>query len=248
MAFADPATVSHVEVEQVRARVAAFGLSIPSVQSLVFGKPDLQLFGDTEARGRLLGHLVRMASLAEDLGARTMVFGSPASRLRRGMALDVANELAVDFFMRLGDLLPGKGPVVTIEPNPPIYAGCDWLNHTAEALEFVRRVDHPRVRLQLDTGAMVSAIEAAQPHDTSLLNEALGSGAHLHISAPGLLPIRSGDSIQQRIARDLLRAGLAESDHLPWVSIEMKGGPDPISGIQEAVAAVRAWYPINMDA
>jgi hypothetical protein len=215
------------------------------VQSLLFGKPDLQLFGDAEVRARLLSHLVRMASLAGDLGARTMVFGSPASRLRGGLALDSATGLAVDFFKRLGDALPHDGPIVTVEPNPPIYAGCDWLNHTAEAVEFIQHVGHSRIRLQLDTGAMVSAIEAGLPHDPALLATAVELGAHLHVSAPGLPPLRATDQVQQRIAHDLLSAGLLHRDELPWVSLEMNGGQDPVAGIQEAVTAVCAWYPIN---
>lgn len=248
MAFADPGKATPKQVERVRKDHERHGLEIPSVQSLAYGKPDLQLFGDQSARNGLLAHLVLMARLSSDLGARTMVFGSPANRLRKGIPMEQATALAVDLFRRLGDAMPEQGLCVTIEPNPPIYSGCDWLNHTAEAAEMVRAVDHPRVKLQLDTGAMVCTTAEGFPHNAIVLASAIELAAHLHVSSPELIAIDPNDAAQERIAAQLLLAEVHQQVMIPWASIEMKHGApseDPLKAIERAVRAVIRWYPIT---
>ena len=63
------------------------GLQIVSLQSLLFGRSDLQLFGDDGVRAALADYLRRVIDFGAPLGAHALVFGSPKNRLRG--ALDV---------------------------------------------------------------------------------------------------------------------------------------------------------------
>src|SRR3990172_927424 len=56
------------------------GLRVVAMQALVFGRPDLRLFGPPDSREELARHLVGMIGLAADLGAHVLVFGSPRNR------------------------------------------------------------------------------------------------------------------------------------------------------------------------
>lgn len=247
MAFTDPARATAEEIKAVRALYADQGLAIPSVQSLAFGRPELQLLGNADTRRTFRDHLLRMAELASALGARTMVFGSPANRRRGAMPMDEAMSLAVDFFRQLGEALEDTGIILTVEPNPPIYADCDMITRLEEAIELVRRVDHPMVKVQLDTGAIAHAQGEGRGPELAAIADAVMDAAHLHVSVPGLSPLRSRDDVQAAIADKLLKAGLQDRPSIPWATIEMKHAgeeADPRPALREAMDAVCAWYPI----
>ena len=56
------------------------GFSIPALQAILFDKPELKVLGSKESQSALLKHLALVADLAEVLGAKTLVFGSPKNR------------------------------------------------------------------------------------------------------------------------------------------------------------------------
>ena len=242
MAFADPARTTRAEVLKVRNAWREAGLSVVSVQSLVFGNPDLRLFGSDADRLCLLDHLEHMGRLAAWSGSRVMVFGSPANRLRGELPMEKALLLATDFFHRLGQRLSPLDVTVCIEPNPPIYAGCDFINTMAEAFELVELVDHPCVRVQCDTGAIIHEQRSGATVSTSKMQGALHRSAHLHISNPGLHPLEPGNSEQSHCAKQIL-----PHLDLSWASVEMRTpiNADPMAAIEQAVRSVSAWYPLE---
>jgi D-psicose/D-tagatose/L-ribulose 3-epimerase len=79
--WSEPLAQDDDEVAAVRAGIEASGLRIVALQSLLFQRPELQLFGDAEARQGLHDHLVGMARLASRLGAtRLRLAGQPPAR------------------------------------------------------------------------------------------------------------------------------------------------------------------------
>lgn len=242
MTFPDPARTTRSEAVEVRDAWNEAGLSVVSVQSLVFGNPDLRLFGDEDVSMRLLDHLEHMGRLADWLGARVMVFGSPANRLRGDLTMDEALYKAAGFFKELGQRISPLEVTVCIEPNPSIYAGCDFINTMAQAVQLVEMVDHPSVRVQCDTGAIIHEQRSGATPSVGALENALQRSAHLHISNPGLLPLQDSDGEQARCAEQVL-----PHLHLSWASIEMRTPPgaDPLAAIERAVRSVCSWYPIE---
>ncbi|MGV9014063.1 MAG: sugar phosphate isomerase/epimerase family protein [Flavobacteriales bacterium] len=242
MAFPDPARATRSEAVEVRDAWNEAGLSVVSVQSLVFGNPDLRLFGDEEVSMRLLDHLEHMGRLADWLGARVMVFGSPANRLRGDLPMDAAFHKAAVFFKQLGQRVSPLDVTVCIEPNPPIYAGCDFINTMAQAVQLVEMVDHPCVQVQCDTGAIIHEQRSGAMPSAGALENALQRSAHLHISNPGLLPLQYSDDEQASCAKQVL-----PHLNLSWASIEMRTPPggEPLAAIERAVRSVCSWYPIE---
>jgi D-psicose/D-tagatose/L-ribulose 3-epimerase len=86
-----PLEASATEVAEYRLLWEDRGLPIVAMQSLLFGQPELQLFGDNAQRSAMLEYLKRMVDLGAALGARSLVFGSPKNRLRGALGDEEAS-------------------------------------------------------------------------------------------------------------------------------------------------------------
>lgn len=183
----------------------AFHISIVSMQSIWYGRTE-NLWQDEASRDVLVAYTERAAAFAAAAGCRNLVFGCPKNRNRPDGADEV---VAVDFFRRAADAAASHGVTLALEPNPPIY-NTNFLNTTAEAAAFLRRVDHPALKMNLDVGTMLENGE--QPE---ALCEYLDLVHHVHISRPGLLPVQPL-ALHRRLARVLRDGG-----YTGWVSLEM---------------------------
>jgi sugar phosphate isomerase/epimerase len=144
-----------------------------SAQSLIYGTPITNIFHQSTA---FLEHLQKLMESAAAKGIRTFVFGSPRQR-----ALMYTNWTeAVDLFQKVGALGAVYHITVCVEPNATAY-GCTWLTNIADALRFVQAVDHPNIRLSLDSGNYSMEGDNASIADIPL--EWIG---HLQVSAAHL--------------------------------------------------------------
>jgi D-psicose/D-tagatose/L-ribulose 3-epimerase len=208
----DPLAQDRAEIAEVRAAVEATGLRIVALQSLLFQRPELQLFGDAEARQGLADHLVGMARLAAGLGATRLVFGSPGNRRRGDLPVEQADEIAVEVFARIGAQAADLGVCFCIEANPVVYK-CDYLTDAVASTAFVRAVDSPGVRLHLDTACMALAGDDAGER----IREGADVLAHVHASAPELGPVGPEGPVDHEAIAVALRA----VDYEGHVSVEM---------------------------
>lgn len=226
--FADPATVSDADGEQVRRWWADRGFEIVGMQGLLFGTTGLNLFSDD---GTMLQRLAQQCRVGRLLGAQALVFGSPKQRDRTGLDDAAAHRLAVDFFRRLGDAAAEEGVTVCLEANPAMY-GCNFMVRTDEAAAVVRAVGHSAIRLQLDVGTI-----ATNGEETTATIEAYGDlFAHAHASEPGLAPV--GEGSVHDVAAEALRRVRPDLT----VAVEMATAPDGLAVVRQAVAAVQAAY------
>jgi D-psicose/D-tagatose/L-ribulose 3-epimerase len=217
----DPLAQSTDEVAAARGVVEATGLRIVALQSLLFQRPELQLFGDAESRQGLFDHLLGMARLAAGLGATRLVFGSPGNRRRGGLPVEQADEIAVELLARLGARAADLGVCFCIEANPTVYS-CDYLTDAVASTAFVRAVDSPGVRLHLDTACMALAGDDA-PERVSAGADVL---AHVHASAPQLGAVGPEGPVNHEVIAAALRA----VDYDGHVSVEMLPQQDDGSG------------------
>jgi sugar phosphate isomerase/epimerase len=209
------------------------GLDIVAMQALLFGRPDLQLFGGGAASRRALGdYLAGLIEMAHTLGATALVFGSPKNRKRGEMPLDEATAIAVEFFREVGAIAASRGCVICIEPNPTSY-DCDFVNTTAEAVALCERIASPGVRVNGDAGAMATNRENAGV-TVSKFDTWFG---HFHASEPALAEV--GDGAVQVAAANALRA----RGWPGWVSIEMRAAASGrIEALTRAADHVRRVY------
>ncbi len=232
--WADPLAQDVDEVAAARATVEAAGMQVVALQSLLFQRPELQLFGTAEAREGLHDHLVGMADLAVGLGATRLVFGSPGNRRRDDLPVERADEIGVEFFARLGKEAEDRGVCFVIEANPTVYR-CDWLTDAVASTAFVRAVDSPGVRLHLDTACMALAGDDAPAR----VREGADLLAHVHASAPQLGAVGPDGPVDH----DEIAAALREVGYDGHVSVEMlRQTEDPTGTVRRCVDYVKETY------
>ena len=232
--WADPLAQDADEVATARAAIESTGLRIVALQSLLFQKPDLQLFGDAAAREGLHDHLLGMARLAAGLGATRLVFGSPGNRRRGELPVEQADEIAVEVFSSLGAHAADLGVCFCIEANPVAYK-CDYLTDAVASTAFVRAVDSPGVRLHLDTACMALAGDDA----TERVRAGADVLAHVHASAPQLGPVGPDGPVDHAAIAAALRA----VDYDGHVSVEMLPHQEDVTGaVRRTAEFVRKTY------
>ncbi|GAA2567643.1 sugar phosphate isomerase/epimerase family protein [Microbacterium binotii] len=230
--FDDPTDVSDRALREYLGFWEDHGISVVAFQSMLFGRPDLSIFGDAASRGLTVGRLGAFIDLAGRMGASRLVFGSPRNRRRPdGVEEVVVRAQAIEVFRELGRRADDAGVIFCIEPNPPQY-GCDFVTTAAEGASLVREVATAGFGLHLDVAGMTLAGDVpadAIRADADIL-------CHYHASAPELGPIE--DVVVDHASAF---AALREVGYRHHVSIEMRPG-DPGSGarrVREAVELVR---------
>jgi len=214
--FPEPAKASDADISLVKEWWAMRGVEITGMQALLFGTIGLNVFGSQQSQEDLLTHLSAVCRIGSGLGATRVVFGSPKNRDRTGLSDEQAFAVAVPFFRQLGDIAHSNGVTICLEPNPTCY-GANFMTTSAETAAVVRAIDHPAIRMQLDTGAL--AINGEDPQQ--VLNECADLIGHVHASEPDLLPLGDGGTDHGQMA-------LALKHYLPGhvVSIEMVATKD----------------------
>lgn len=218
------------------AEIAARGLSLVSMQSLLFGVEGAALLGAADARATFEIGMMRAIKLAGRFHIPNLVFGSPGQRgIPEGMPTDVALAQAVETFRRLGDLAAHAGTVIAIETSPAIY-GTNFLNTLEETEAFLAQVNHPAVTLILDLGAM--HINGDFDTVAARIGTLSAQLTHVHVSEPHLAPAPAPSTDLKPVLQALRAVGYGQA-----ISIEMKrpkGGletlRDRVSGLVKAAA------------
>jgi len=189
------------------------GFPVVAVQSLFFGRPELQLL-DPSMHEAAATHLIEMIELAGALGARVAVLGSPRNRLRGALTEQEADQVAIAFLGRVLPALERNGVVLTLEPNAPAY-GADYITTYGQAWRLADALGSRWVRPQIDIGCalMVGDRPSAMP--------AQGMPAHVHASAPQLA---APDPVEPEYAG--CAAALRRVGYPGWVTLEMRA-PGP---------------------
>jgi sugar phosphate isomerase/epimerase len=226
----DPLAATDAEVEAYRRFWADHGIEIVAAQALLFGRPELTIFDTAETRRKTLDYLRLIVRLCSRLGARAVVFGSPRNRRVGTLPPAEARSVAVDFFGQLADVAFDANTSIVLEANPPEY-GADFVTTAAEAIELVRAVDHPGLRLHLDTGCMALAGDPIR----ETFDAGFGLVHHFHVSEPNLAPPGSSG----RVDHAAFAAELAGRGYAGWVSLEMRE-PSPFD--LDAFAGSVRWF------
>lgn len=221
-----------------RARLDGDGLVVSSLQAILFGCDGLQLLSDAGSFAGLCGHIDRVADIATMLGGQVLVFGAPRNRRRGDTPEAEAWRLGRDRLHRLGEIAAAHGTVIGIEPVPAFYGG-DFLASWQDVLRMVREVDHPGIRVHLDTGCVGLG--------GGSIGEAVGASiewlAHFHAAQPGLAGFAEPAANHAEAA-----AALAAAGYDGWLAIEMREQQgDPLGAMEIAVRAVLETYSLKPD-
>lgn len=224
----DPFLPSPRVAQAALAEIADRGLTLVSMQSLLFGVSGAGLFGGAEARVNLEHGMERAIALAGRFGIPNLVFGSPSQRcVPKGLPMNQALDQAAEVFRSFAAAAQSAGTKIAIEANPAAY-GTNFINTLDESLNFVARVDHPAVVSILDLGTMHMNGDFAT---TAARVPALLPGLnHVHVSEPNLAPAPHDAAALAPVLEALRRVAYEKS-----VSIEMKRPPEGIAGVRAAL-------------
>jgi len=227
----DPFVPDETTARAALDEIAGRGLSLVSMQSLLFGVTGAALFGDDGARAAFMTGMTRAIELAGRFGIPNLVFGSPTQRrIPEGQPIEAARAHAADTFRTLGDRAAAARTVIAMETNPAVY-GTNFLTTLQETEAFVAQVNHPSVTITLDLGAMeMTGVSRTIADRARQLAPRL---SHVHVSAPHLAPAPQDGSDLGPLMSRLRDAGYGRA-----VSIEMKRPEGGLSVLKDCVAAL----------
>jgi len=207
------------------------GLQIIGLHWLLAKTEGLQLTSTEEAvRRRTAEYLVHLAQCCRDLGGDLMVFGSPTQRrVPAGATRAQAAEHAVDTFRQAARGIADAGVKLCLEPLSPPEA--DFINTCAEAVDLLRRIDHPNFVLHLD----VKALSTDDGPTPALIRRFGAQAGHFHANDVN----RRGPGFGATDFVPIFQA-LKESGYGGWVSVEVFDfTPDPLTIARESMRYMR---------
>jgi D-psicose/D-tagatose/L-ribulose 3-epimerase len=195
------------EVSEFAHKMKGEGISISGIQSLSFGRPELQLF-DSSTWGTFREHLKKMFQIGGELDASVAVFGSPKNRVKGDLDELEANRKAVDFF---GSLIPDlieNNIRLTLEPNAIAY-GADFLTNYNQVVHLSEEIGSPWIIPQIDTGCMWMSGDNVEE------SFSFHQPGHIHLSLPNLEIFPAEIDFKPFLNR------IIHSDYSGWIVIEM---------------------------
>lgn len=205
------------------------GISIIGMQSLFYGTKGFNIFGESYIV--MLSYLDIICKTASILGARFLTFGSPKNRDRSGLSDSETLDKALSFFYMAGKIAQNHSVVLCLEPNPKEY-GANFLTTTKETYNFVKMLNHPCIKLQLDVGALILNDEKNTVID--ICSDMIG---HVHISEPQLKPI--GTNQDEHLVFSLVIKKLKSNKTIEMLTADTK---DPLKDIEKSLVFVKELY------
>ena len=208
---------------ELRRQAESRGVEVLGLHWLLVKPPGLYItHPDATVRRRTADYFRQLADLCADLGGKVMVIGSPKQRsLLPGVTRDQALAYAVEVFRPSLDPAARRGVTLAFEPLGP--AETDFVNTVSEAIELVRRVNHPAFRLNIDVKAMSS-----EPRPIpDVIRSAKGYVAHVQVNDPNLLGPGMGE-----VKYEPIIAALRAIGYDGWLSVEafdFKAGAERIA-------------------
>ena len=160
------------------------------------------------------------------------------NRNRSGLSDNEAFDKAISFFWRLGEIASSYNVTLCLEPNPDVY-NSNFMTTSKETLNIVKATNHPGIKMQLDTGAII------------LNNESLGEilplisteVGHIHISEPYLSVIGASDTNHKNLAKYLKKIF---SNSLATIEMVATKQEVHLSSIDRAIKCVISNYRDNL--
>jgi len=129
-------------------RAATSKLPIPAANSLVPG--DLKIVGPDVDPEELHWYMEAVLKRAKTVGMKVLVFGSGGARnVPEGFGRGTAHQQIVEFLKMSAPIAEQNG--ITLVAEPLNRKECNIINTVAEAMTFVRDVDHPAFQCLVDS-------------------------------------------------------------------------------------------------
>ena len=216
--------LSPEQLREIRETIADAGLETIGLHWLLAKTDEFYLTSpDPAVQARTGDYLRALAEATRDLGGTLMVLGSPLQRnLLPGISFEQAVGYATATLDRVTPDLESLGVDLCLEPLGP--GETDFLNTCDQTVNWLRRLNHPRVKLHMDVKAQSTESGQTVP---GLISTHAAQAGHFHAQDTNKL----GPGMGQVDFGPILRA-LVTSGYDRWVSVEVfdfTPGPETIA-------------------
>ena len=174
----EPTTISIDEIQWMKTQLDSRSISLVSLHSLTYTRPDLTLFKGSDSYIELASYIQSYISIARELGCPNLVFGSPKARHNyNNLGKDELDRQFVSFLKHIDPLLDGLN--FNIEPLSSNYT--QYLNSFDECVDLLSNFSSKNIFIQLDLRTFIENNEPILPFDN--INQYV---RHVHVSNPGL--------------------------------------------------------------
>jgi D-psicose/D-tagatose/L-ribulose 3-epimerase len=207
----DIRTVSSARRMEIQRIATDNGLEICGLHWLLISPPGLHLHTtDSGLRSKTRDYLLALIEFASDVGAPTLVLGSPKARTLENNDFAGAWSRTKEALGSLADALESAG--VTLCPEALPAPECDFLRTQAEIARLCNEIGHPNVQMMLDVKSMCS-----EPDGPATLIRRYGHLArHLHANDANRRGPGAGETDFFAIAEAARASGFTG-----WVSVEV---------------------------
>lgn len=175
--FEEPYDITKDELEWLKKLLKYYDVSVSSLHSLTFTRPDLELFNTSSKREELCEYILRYVELARELNSNNLVYGSPKSRKTYGKTDIELDNIFVDFLYKIDEKSAGVN--FNIEPLPKEY--CEYLNTFMQAVDIFKKNSFKNIYVQLDIRSIIESME-----DIDEIFEYQKYIKHVHVGEPNL--------------------------------------------------------------
>ena len=187
---------------------------------------DIKLTGPDVDQARVRDYLERSLALAEKLGAKVIVFGSPGARsFPEGFPRERAWAQLMEFLRTAGGIIESRGYGMVIGIEPLRKPESNIVNTVVEAARLAREVKHPKVRIIVDFYHLTFENE-----DPDAILEAGDLIVHLQIADPaarGFPKQEAGEPRYRRFFDNLRKIGYKGRISIEANSSDVPGIADP---------------------
>jgi len=167
---------------------------------------------DKAVRRKTAAYLEELIDFCGDLGGTVMIFGSPKQRNTVGISIDEAKKHFADGLAAAAKHAKKRGVKILVEPLDTRQT--DVVNTMAEALEIVKRVNHPAIELMFD---FHNTLNETEPFDV-LIKKFYKRIFHVHVQEMDGKHLGRGSAVN-----DYVKAfqELKDLEYDKWISLEV---------------------------
>jgi len=153
-------------------------LGFPTTSAYLFVPAEIKLTGPNINKEQQTKYLEKALDRVSQMGVQLITFGSgPARQVPEGFSKEEGFRQLVEFGKRLGPLAKAKNITIAIEAQRK--QECNIINSTAEALAWVKAVDHPNIQLMIDFYHF-----SVEKEDPAVILEVKDHIRHIHMANP----------------------------------------------------------------
>lgn len=167
---------------------------------------------DKSVRRKTVAYLDELIDFCGDLGGTVMIFGSPKQRNTAGISIDEAKKYFADGLAAVAKHSQRRGIKILVEPLDTSQT--DVVNTLSEALEIIKKINHPAIELMFD---FHNTADETEPFD-ALIKKFYKHIYHVHIQEMDGKHLGTGTAVNEYVKAFQV---LKDFKYDRWVSVEV---------------------------